>query len=92
MGDIELDPPVDEWKDIVRIPDLTVNIRGSFDNFARDRGFNNPNITSIPLGTEWNEWQDAWTEIQQCKIKVGILSEVPQWDKQEQVFVQLLYL
>ena len=25
IGDIELDPPVDEWKDIIRIPDLTVN-------------------------------------------------------------------
>ena len=61
IGDIELDPPVDEWKDIIRIPDLTVNVRGSFDNFAQDRGFNNPNITNIPLGTEWNEWQDAWT-------------------------------
>ena len=26
--------------------------------------------------------------IQQYKIKVGILSEIVQWDKQEQVFVQ----
>ena len=61
IGDIELDPPVDEWKDVVRIPDLTINVRGTFDNLSVNRGLNNPNITEIPLGTEWNEWQDAWT-------------------------------
>ncbi len=61
IGQIELDPPIDEWKDIVRIPDLTVNVRGSFDNFAFNRGITNPNISDIPLGTEWNEWQTAWT-------------------------------
>ena len=61
IGDIELDPPIDEWKDVVRIPDLTINVRGTFDNLSVNRGLNNPNITEIPLGTEWNEWQDAWT-------------------------------
>lgn len=61
IGQIELDPPIDEWKDIIRIPDLTVNVRGSFDNFAFNRGITNPNISDIPLGTEWNEWQTAWT-------------------------------
>jgi hypothetical protein len=61
IGQVELDPPVDEWKDIVKIPDLTVNVRGSFDNFAFNRGIRNPNIADIPLGTEWNEWQTAWT-------------------------------
>ena len=61
IGQVDLDPPIDEWKDVVRIPDLTVNQRGSFDNLVSDRGLNNPNITEIPLGTEWNEWETQWS-------------------------------
>ena len=34
---------------------------GSFDNLARDRGLNNSSTTEIPVGTEWNEWQDQWS-------------------------------
>ena len=61
IGQIDLDPPIDEWKDVVRIPDLTINTRGAFDNLATQRGLLNPNISEIPLGTEWNEWQTQWT-------------------------------
>ena len=61
VGNVELDPPLDEWKDTQELPDLTVNITGTFDNLARDLGLTNSNITDIPFGTEWNEWQDQWT-------------------------------
>jgi hypothetical protein len=61
VGDIELDPPVDEWKETRVAPDLTVNINGTFDNLARDRGLNSAATQSIPLGTEWNEWQTSWS-------------------------------
>ena len=61
IGSIELDPPLDEWKETNRAPELVVNMNGTFDNLAISRGLDNTNITSIPFGTEWNEWQDQWT-------------------------------
>ena len=63
IGKIDLDPPVDMWKDVIRVPDLTVNVRGAFDNLVDELGLSNPNITEIPMGTEWNEWQTQWTGV-----------------------------
>ena len=62
IGNIELDPPVDEWKETRVAPELTVNLTsGSWDNLVRERGLNNSSTTEIPVGTEWNEWQDQWS-------------------------------
>ncbi len=61
IGNIELDPPVDEWKETRTAPEIVANVAGSFDNLARDRGLNNSSTTEIPVGTEWNEWQDQWS-------------------------------
>ena len=61
IGNIELDPSLDEWKETDRAPSLTVNIGGAFDNLAAQLGLRNPNISEIPFGTEWNEWQDQWS-------------------------------
>ena len=61
IGNIDLDPPLDEWKETERAPDLVVNLNGTFDNIARELGLTNSNISSIPFGTEWNEWQDQWS-------------------------------
>ena len=61
IGNIELDPPLDEWKETNRAPDLVVNLNGTFDNLVRDLGLNSSSTTSIPFGTEWNEWQDQWS-------------------------------
>jgi hypothetical protein len=62
IGNIELDPPVDEWKETRVAPELTVNLTsGSWDNLVRERGLSNTSTTEIPVGTEWNEWQDQWS-------------------------------
>jgi hypothetical protein len=61
IGDIELDPPVDEWKETRRAPEIVVNVNGTFDNLAIARGLDNTSISEIPVGTEWNEWQDQWS-------------------------------
>jgi hypothetical protein len=61
IGDIELDPPVDEWKETRVAPELVVNINGTFDNLAVARGLDNTSISEIPIGSEWNEWQDQWS-------------------------------
>ena len=61
IGNIDLNPPVDEWKETRVAPELVINVAGSFDNMARDLGLNNATTTEIPVGTEWNEWQDQWS-------------------------------
>src|SRR6056300_1548409 len=61
IGDIDLDPPVDEWKETRVAPEIVVNVNGTFDNLAISKGLNNRNISSIPMGTEWNNWQDQWS-------------------------------
>jgi hypothetical protein len=61
IGTVELDPPVDEWKETRRAPDLIVNTEGTFDNLARQLGLTNSNTNRIPTGTEWNGWQDQWS-------------------------------
>ena len=61
IGNVDLNPSIDEWKDINRVPDLVINRNGEFDNLAIERGLDNDNINEIPLGTEWNEWQTTWT-------------------------------
>ena len=61
IGDIELNPPVDEWKETRRAPEVVANVFGSFDNLALNAGLDNTSISEIPVGTEWNEWQDQWS-------------------------------
>ena len=60
IGDIDLNPPVDEWKETRVAPELVANVNGTFDNLLRERGLSNTS-QEIPVGTEWNEWQDHWT-------------------------------
>jgi len=61
VGNIFLDPAVDEWIDTERAPDLIVNLNGAWDNLVAGRGLDNATTASIPYGTEWNNWQTNWT-------------------------------
>ena len=61
IGDIDLDPPVDEWKETRVAPEIVANVNGTFDNLAINAGLDNTSISEIPVGTEWNEWQDQWS-------------------------------
>jgi hypothetical protein len=61
IGNIELNPPLDEWKETQVAPELVVNVNGTFDNLAINAGLDNTSISEIPVGSEWNEWQDQWS-------------------------------
>ena len=62
IGTVELTPAVDEWRETERVPEITVDLAGSFDQLARDLGIENTgDLTELPLGTAWNEWQTNWT-------------------------------
>jgi hypothetical protein len=52
IGDMTLDPPVDNWTDTAVLPDLAVNFDGNYDNFA---------AMANAWGTQWNDWQDIVT-------------------------------
>ena len=54
VGEVFLTPDVDEWRDVNRRPELTVNNNNLFDTFS-DFAVGNS------LGTVWNGWQTTWT-------------------------------
>ena len=58
-GNIQLTPPSDEWKETERMPELVINRTGSFDTLVQSLG--NPNLTSVAIGTVWNDWQEFWS-------------------------------
>ena len=55
IGDMQLSPDTDDWKDTERRPELIVDNEGLFDvvNLLQDR-------TDV-FGTVWNEWQTQWS-------------------------------
>ena len=62
IGTVELTPAVDEWRETERTPEITVDLAGSFDQLARDMGLENTgDLSEIPMGTAWNDWQTNWT-------------------------------
>jgi hypothetical protein len=62
IGSIALTPPSDEWKETERAPELVINNNdGSWDTLVKNSG--NPNLTSVEIGTVWNEWQNHWTGV-----------------------------
>lgn len=57
-GKITLVPNVDDWVDVTRKPDVTVNIDGSKDAWEKMVDIlNNNNLA--PWGTKWSEWQEV---------------------------------
>lgn len=52
VGDMQLDPPVDNWTDTAVQPDVAVNFDGNYDNWQ---------TLSEAWGTQWGDWQDLVT-------------------------------
>lgn len=52
IGNMELDPPVDNWTDTSRSPDVSVNFDGNFDAWE---------TMANAWGTSWGDWQDTVT-------------------------------
>jgi hypothetical protein len=58
VGSVNLSPSSDDWIATNRVPDLVVNVQGSYDTLVQNLG--NPNLQSVEIGTVWNSWQDSW--------------------------------
>jgi len=60
VGEIKVQPSVDDWVDVTRVPEKTTIIEGDFT--AQARFFGVSNLTNGGFGrTEWNNWQTQWT-------------------------------
>ena len=58
IGNITLTPSTDNWIDVKRTPDVTVNFEGANDNLKQSVKLLED---SGVIGTNWNAWQTAWT-------------------------------
>jgi hypothetical protein len=52
IGNMELDPPVDNWTDTAQQPDVSVNFDGNYDAWE---------TMTDAWGTQWGDWQDVVT-------------------------------
>lgn len=52
IGNMELDPPVDNWTDTAQQPDVSVNFDGNYDAWE---------TMAEAWGTQWGDWQDTVT-------------------------------
>ena len=52
VGDMQLDPPVDNWTDTAVQPDVSANFDGNYDNWQ---------TLANAWGTQWGDWQDLVT-------------------------------
>ncbi len=60
VGDLKCQPAVDDWVDVIRIPERTTIVEGDF--IAQARFFGVSNLRNGGFGrTEWNNWRTQWT-------------------------------
>lgn len=52
IGEIQLDPPVDNWTDTTTLPDIAANFDGNYDAWE---------TLADAWGTQWEDWQDVGT-------------------------------
>jgi len=54
LGDVQLNPPTDDWFETNRMPDIVQTVEGNYNAIARIAEL------SGALGTVWNAWQTEW--------------------------------
>jgi len=55
VGHLRLEPETDVWMADDRIPSLTINVEGNYEQLLREAR------EAGALGTIWNSWNDTWT-------------------------------
>jgi len=55
IGDLILEPETDVWMDDDRIPSITINVEGNYEQMLREQ------TEAGALGTVWNSWNTTWT-------------------------------
>jgi len=66
IGNMDLDPPTDNWYDTSAKINVVVNLEGQYDNWVNVQ-------TANGHGTHWNDWEEIWSGVQiNNDIKDGI--------------------
>ena len=55
VGNLQLNPETDIWMDDARIPAITINVEGNYEQLLREQ------TEAGALGTIWNSWNTTWT-------------------------------
>ena len=58
IGTITLDPEMDEWMATETLPDLQVDLPGTFDTLT---DLASDGVAQLGLGTVWGNWNDTWS-------------------------------
>ena len=58
VGTVTLDPEMDEWMATETMPDLQVDMPGTFDTLTMLAA---EGVLDLNLGTVWNNWNDTWS-------------------------------
>ena len=54
-GDLTLTPNSDIWMDTERVPSITIDVEGNYEQMLREQGGN------TDIGTVWDSWNTTWT-------------------------------
>jgi len=73
LGQVVLDPPLDNWYDLNQNPDVLINVEGENDAWE--------NLGSKAFGTKWNDWQSSWSGVESRIDK----AKLPSKDKSKRV-------
>jgi hypothetical protein len=57
VGNITLDPEIDEWMETEQQPEMVVDLPGSFDTIS---ALASEGVLNLNLGTVWGNWNDQW--------------------------------
>ena len=58
VGTMTLDPEMDEWMATETLPELTVDMPGTYDTLTDLAA---AGVLDLNLGTVWNNWNDTWS-------------------------------
>lgn len=66
VGNMKLEPDSDIWMDDDRVPAVTVNVEGNYEQMLRETK------ESGALGTVWNSWNTVWSGNRRSSSSTGI--------------------
>ena len=74
IGDLVLQPETDVWMDDDRIPAITINVEGNYEQLLREQ------TEAGTLGTIWNSWNTTWTGNTNTTVTTTFEHEGILWD------------
>ena len=61
VGNVTINPDMDEWMETEVLPEMTINLPGPFDTLLG--GGENGAVQELNMGTVWNTWNNNWSSV-----------------------------